>query len=529
MTMFLLSRLNLERAVLIILGLSFFIGLWHALPLTNIVADENYFVGSVLRAMENRALIPQANDVPYGTITYLLNYFLIALALGALLPFAGFRLDGLKLMLIENPELIYWIPRFLSAISGLAFLFLINRFLKNEVADLKVRIFLLILIFTNIITAVVMHTGKVWVLSTLLVMISFYFLYKKKVALTVIFSFLALANFPLNAFSLINIPILLVLFRKDRASIYKIFKYAALGLALFLLITLLNFESVKNQVLSVYNTYLFSAEAVKHNADILNAFWLNLKKFAALFPLLILAAIFAVKNKIKNRYLFGISLLYLLAYFLLVVFLTRWVVDFQLSLRYLFPLGFFIIFFIASFDLKFHKFFYVLSAISIIYFGFTLYYLSSPTNYNLAYDWVVENLNREEVVIINRGLDGEIYRGVDELRLPLNRRSALLIDESYCGSQCENVIENDLNNRFKPLVIDPRSKITSTYQLPAGSAIYYLEEVPQNKLGLIVIKKFGNEFANSRWHYSVDYNLGNYFDWRYFLIGNLGKNVYVYK
>lgn len=525
--MFSFLRSNLKPIVLVVLGLSFFIGIWHALPLTNVVTDENYFVGGVLRAMENHSLLPQTDDVPYGTITYLLNYLLIGTALLILFPFFHFNLSSLKLALLQNPEIIYWLPRFLSALLGLIFLFLINRFLKEEVADLKTRIFLLILLFTNVITTAVLHTGKVWVLSTLLVWISFYFLYKKNIALTVIFSFLALANFPLNAFSLINIPILLVLFRKDRTSIYKIFKYAALGLALFLLITFLNFGSVKNQVLSVYNTYLFSAEAVKHNADILSAFWLNLKKFAALFPLLILAAVFAVKNKIKNRYLFGISLLYLLTYFLLVVFLTRWVVDFQVSLRYLFPFGFFIIFFLASFDLKFHKFFYILSTISIIYFGFTLYYLSSPTNYNLAYDWVLENLNREEVIIVSRGLGQEINRGVEEVQLPLNKKSALLFEDEYCATQCRNVIDQNLNKDFQPLVIDPRSKVKSIEKLTGK--IYYLDAIPQSGKNLTLVKEFRNEFTTNKWHYSVDYNLGNYFDINFFRIKNLGKPVYIYK
>lgn len=532
MTMSLLSRLNLERAVLIVLGLSFFVGIWHALPLTQVVGDENYFVGGVLRAMENHALIPQVNDVPYGTITYLLNYFLIGLALVFLWPFFGFNLGALKLALVENPELIYWIPRFLSALLGLVFLFLMNKALKAGIQDLKTRLAILIILFTNVITTVIMHTGKVWVLSALLVVISFYFLYKKNIALTIIFSFLALANFPLNAFSLINLPILWLLFRKDKESVRKIIKYTILGFLLFLLITALNFDGVRNQILSIYNGYLFSEEALHHNAGLFSALWLNLKKLAALFPLLIAAATLAAKNKIKNRYLFGISLCYLLIYFFVIVFLTRWAVDFQTALRYLFPIGFFITFFIASFDLKPNKAFYALSGISIIYFGLTIYYLASPTTYNLARAWILENLNRDNVIIVNRGLGAEINRGIEEVGLPLNRRSAILFEDKYCATQCRNVIEQGLNKDFLPLVIDPRSKIRSLEKitdLPQGAEVYYLDTLPQSGKNLTPIKEFRSEFTTGKRHYSVDYNLGNYFDIDFFRLNNLGKPVYIYK
>lgn len=526
--MFSLSRLNAEKIVLVILGLSFLIGIWHALPLTNIVADENYFVGGVLRSIENRAILPQAGDVPYGTITYLLNYLLIGVTLLILFPFFHFDLSSFKATLIQNPEIVYWLPRFLSAVLGLVFLLLMNRFLRREVEESKIRIFLVILLFTNIITTTVLHTGKVWVLSTLLVWISFYFLYKKNYLGNIICSFLAFANFPLAGFSLIGLPIIVFVSRKDKTVLKKITVYILIGLAVYAAITLLNFNGVKGQVLSVYNSYLTSAEAIKHNTSLVQSLWLNLRKFFALFPLIILTLGIVLKNKVKNRWLFGISLSYLIVYFILIIGLTRWV-DFSDALRYLFPIGFFLIPLIASFNLEFKKVFYAIGAVSIIYFIFTIYYLAAPTTYNLAYNWISTNLNRENVVIINRGLDGEIYRGVDELRLPLNRRSALLFDESYCASQCKGVIEHDLNKQFQSLVIDPRSTITSISQLPAGSEIYYLDELSQNEPGLAVIKKFGNEYTDSHRHYSVDYNLGNYFDWRYFLIQNLGKNVYIYR
>ena len=79
---------KVELSVLGALTLSFFIGIWHAFPMLNVVADEMYFVGGVLRAMENLTIFPAPGDVPYGTLTYVLNYALVALfVLGALVLF----------------------------------------------------------------------------------------------------------------------------------------------------------------------------------------------------------------------------------------------------------------------------------------------------------------------------------------------------------------------------------------------------------------------------------------------------------
>lgn len=52
-----------ERAIVTLLCISFFVGIWHALPLLNVVTDEWYFVGGVVRAMEHHTFIPLPNDV----------------------------------------------------------------------------------------------------------------------------------------------------------------------------------------------------------------------------------------------------------------------------------------------------------------------------------------------------------------------------------------------------------------------------------------------------------------------------------
>src|SRR3989344_3493488 len=127
-----ITKLNCEKLVLIFLALSFFVGIWHAFPMLNVVADEMYFVGGVLRAMEHKTILPVAADVPYATLTYFLNYILIALYLLALLPFFKFNLAELKFTLVQAPEIVYWLPRLLSVLLALVFLSLFYQWFKKE-------------------------------------------------------------------------------------------------------------------------------------------------------------------------------------------------------------------------------------------------------------------------------------------------------------------------------------------------------------------------------------------------------------
>ena len=66
----------------------------------------------------------------------------------------------------------------------------------------------------------------------------------------------------------------------------------------------------------------------------------------------------------------------------------------------MFPLGFFLVLVVASFNIQFKKSFYVIAAISLLYYILTLYYLSIQTTYNQAYNWVNENLADKKVMRI---------------------------------------------------------------------------------------------------------------------------------
>src|SRR3989344_1457118 len=94
-------------------------GLAHALPLTNVISDESPNVGGVLRALENKTVLPAVGDVPYATVTYLLSYAFVAGYLALALPFFGFDLASLKEQVIDNLSSIYLVTRGSSAVLAI--------------------------------------------------------------------------------------------------------------------------------------------------------------------------------------------------------------------------------------------------------------------------------------------------------------------------------------------------------------------------------------------------------------------------
>jgi hypothetical protein len=297
-----MTKLNIKSATLFLICCSFFIGIWHAFPMLNVINDEMYYVGGVLRAIENHTVIPAVDDVPYGTVTYILNYVMTIFTLALSLVFFKFDIVSLKTYLIQNPSVMYLSLRVLSGLFSLCILYIVNKLLKKIVDDEKSRFFLIIILFTNIITAVLMHTGKMWVLSLLLVIVSFYFLYKalleeelnRSMFLSILFSFLAVANFPLNIFSLINIPILFYNFRGRKDVLKKLFLYTLIGSVIFLVLTILNLSSIKNQVISIFTDYHPLVAGNDNSGGFFKSFFAYTYKLILLFPLFICTLILLV-------------------------------------------------------------------------------------------------------------------------------------------------------------------------------------------------------------------------------------------
>ncbi len=521
--------LKIEAVFIFLIGLSFFIGTWHAFPMLNVVNDEMYYVGGVLRALENHTIVPMNNDVPYGTLTYLANYFFSVIFISLLLPFFGLSLGELKMFLIQSPSVMYFSLRLLSSFFSLALLYFVNKILKKEFEDAKARIFLLTLLFTNIITTAILHTGKMWVSSTLLVVVSFYYLYEslnydsvddqktlyRSIFYCIFFSFLALSNFPLNFYSLICIPILIFYFRADRKLLKKILIYTLVGVVVYILITIFNFESIRNQIVSIFSEYNPILVDTSSKLNFISSFYTYFIKIILLFPLLIITLFFSTRDGIKNKKMLVTSSLYFWCYFFVIVLVANWTTDFRSSLRYLFPLVFFLVFMISSFNIKFRKIYYAFGIVSVFFGLLTIYYFSVPTTYNEAYKWVNSELSSKKVVIINE---------VSELQLTKNKQSSMYTKDNFCASKCENIIKYDLNSNFSPVVIDLTSKEYTHSK--ANGDLYYIKEKQANEATLELVMSFTNI---SEVYHSVDYNLGNYFDLDFIRIRNFGKDIYIYK
>lgn len=524
-------RLNLLNITFILLGLSFFIGLWHALPMLKVVGDEMYFVGGVLRAMENHSLLPLANDVPYGTLTYFLSYFSIAGYLIILLPFFEFSLANLKSYLIIHPEIVYIIPRILSAFLAIGYLALFNKILKKQFEDIRPRLFLIILLFTNMLTVLILHTGKMWVLSMLLVLISFYYLHQalksnkankhsklnKSIFLSILFAFLALANLPFFAFALINIPILFIFFFKDKPIRRKVIHSTLISLIIFTILISLNFSATRTLIINQLTNYnpILDSSVLNTNLTIPASLWLNLQKILVFFPLFLLTLLIVVKNKIKDKPLFLISLVYLLAYYLSMSILATWPTGLDEYIRYLFPIGFFLILIIASFNLYFKKYYHLITLISLVYFIPTLYFLSVPTTLNQARHWVVDNLNQPDSVIVNQ---------IAHLDLPKNKESYQLLADYYCASKCQNIIDQNLNQSYQYLIFDKYVK--PDIPIPQTDSLYYIQYESGTNPNLELVASFTNATHKG---FTLDGRMANYFDWDFFHLKNFGPDIYIYQ
>ena len=526
------NKLTAENVVLSLLSLTFFIGLWHGFPFTNVVADEMFFSGSVLRSIESRTIFPLPLDVPYGTITFYLSYVFIAVGLSMMSILYLFDISALKFFIIQNPYIVYGFARLLSFGLALFCLFGGNYVLKKYVSDYRTRLLILSLLFTNILVNVIFHTSKVWVLATMLMLTSFYFLVrvfetddskdnKKNIWYSIFFSFLSFANFPFMGMALVSVPIIFFKYIKHKDYRNTVIKAVITGAIFFILFLFSNFSGIKAQVYSIIFDYTLSQGAQVHNLTISASAVAHILKILKLFPILLFTwVIFFIFGKVRNHSLLRISLIYLVTYVILIIFVDRWSIGSQSSLRYLFPVPFFLTAVLASYDFTFKKLLYAPLAVSIIYLAPTLIYLSSKTTSHELVSFVRENFSDDKgsVIINNIGVDAP---------LPINKRSFLFAKEAECGSLCQATIRYDLKNDFKPLVFDSHTDQSRIGDVIKNLKVYYLERYATTSSQLYLTTSFTNPVMDNR-YYSLD-NSGNYFDLTYFKLRAFGPNIYMYE
>lgn len=526
---------------------SLLVGIWHGFPLTSIVADE-IFPGAVMRSLATHSLLPQGTDVLYGTITYYANYVFIAFFNVFGLPFLGFSLAALREFVVENVFWIYLVGRLVSVTAGIMLFWLCVKLGKRANVRSGWKIFSLSLLFSTLIVQSILHTNKVWPVSVLLLMLSFYFTYvawhksepdleSKEAALpnerlwksdeffAILFAFLAAANFPLTGFALVCVPLLFYVNRKNPQKLRLLWYATAAGIAVLAFIFALNSHGVVAQVTSIFNDYTFSSTAQKVNVSFMQSLFLNVEKIALLYPLLLLVIVLTVLNKkqLRDSKLLKLSLIYIVVYVLSISMVARWSTSIYSYYRYLFPLGFMFLGILFAYEVKPRFYHTVILFISVVFCARGLYLLSVPTTMNLSLDWIWQNLNHAEVVI-------ERYDSSD-IELPLNQTSAEAIEDSLCGVECQMARNGDLVSGFRANVITEQSNSSKAELLGAGAAQKY--QITDRSLALFKQQVVGSFLTGSK-NYIREYpplleKMGNYFDTDFWRIERLGRNVYVYK
>lgn len=519
-----------EKVLLLTVCFLFFLGIWHGYPFTNIVADEMFFSGSVLRSIDNHTFLPLPLDVPYGTLTFYISYIFISVGLLILFIFSGLKLYLLKLLVINNPFLVYFFSRLVSLSLAIFSIYFTNYTLKKYISDLRIRFLIMLLLFTNILVYIIFHTSKVWVLSTVLMLISFQSLVhlfesdqinKKYIWSAVIFAFLSFSNFPLMGINLIVLPLIYYRFRNNNEIKKTLYLSTCIGLSIFSIILLSNFHGVIEQVRSIIFDYILSKSAVEHNLTLYSSISSHIRKVVLLFPILIFTWIYlAITSKVKYKPLFNLSSFYFSLYIIIIILVDRWSIGDTSSLRYLFPIPFFLLYLFASYEIKLSKVLVTVVSISLLFLIPTIYFLSVSTSSHELVSYLKLNYsNNQNVVFINNvGVDAPI---------PENKNSYLLKKESECGSLCKETIKLDLHKDFKPYVVDAHTDNIKAKEVLKNLEKYYIERSPIIDPSYIFVKSFTNPGLEGQ-YFTAD-GAGNYWNISYFMIKRFGPDLYVYK
>lgn len=526
--------LTREDVAVVVFGATFFIGTWYAIPMVNVITDVWAFGGGVLRAMEAHTLLPAVGDAPYGTISFFQNYAAMAVALFFGFVFTGFDVEALKTMLILNPSYSLIPSRIVSALTASALLVVVYRFLKVHVTSVWWRIALLLLVFGNPLATLLIRSGKMWVLSIALGVISFIYLYRslteekekgvpgRHAFVSILTAFLAIANFPFAAVFLVAIPIIYFVFPKTVDSFKKLFTMTVCGAVVCSAIVALNFKNTTALVSS------FALKAIDSSVDIVvdgkptlsffEAFSVKLRHAVEAFPLLLLAAaVVAIgisRLRIRDKTLAYLSVLYAVIWILMASFLFRSDHGLSLNVRHIFPIGFFLLFFIVAYKEPSRRVATVFGIVGGMVYVYTVVLFSIPTTYNNAYDFVVSQYGDKEIVI-----NEDIF----ELTLPTNRASYELYREQNCGSACKYSRVSDTDISFKPLVITELTDENKLATLPQADVVIRETSIS----GCAPAARFGNPVPDDE-VFDMDINLGRMLMPAFYKLHQLGKNIYIY-
>jgi len=490
------------------------IGIWHAFPNLKIVGDEAPFVGGVLRAMQDRTLLPNI-DYSY-TLSFYANYLLmIPFVLIGLLLFGG-NTAMLTKFLMENVYLAYFIPRLLSVGSAMIILALFLSMMRKRGKSFKERLVVSSIVFGNIIFLVIAHTGKMWMFSLLLWFISFYFFdkaiseviqpdevfYKSPYFWSPIFAFLAFANFPINVIALIFVAWLWLHAWINKLPYKALLAGTILGASFFVVLFLLNQDGwlIQNSITPV------------GERNLLGIFSYFLYGALILMPLHILYLLFCTKIKLSTPV--KALIVSLCAYVILVGWRASWIGSLSEGYwRYFVYITFIAGVMFLYFETRRRSISLILALISVCFLLRVDYLLSIPTTYNEARDYLVEN-NSQLVVNYDPYLD-----------LPKNQNSYLLTENSLCQSRC---LFGRLSheNKSKLFVIDSETKTSEFERVFKDSNSYLLVTgIEQSTNSPLIV--FSNGLKKEE-EMGVDNNLGPYLI-DLFKVERFGPELFIYK
>lgn len=528
-----IHRMTLEDMAVIVFGASFLVGVWYALPMVNTITDVWAFSGGVLRAMEAHTLLP-GGDVPYGIISFYQNYVAMAVALGLGFLFNGFDIIALKTTLILNPSYGLLVPRIVSALTAMVFLAVVYRFLKVHVRSAWWRLALLMLVFGNVLAALLVRSGKMWILAIALGVISFIYLYRalteergkergqgapgRLSALSILTAFLATANFPFAAIFLINIPIIFLFFSRATNSLRRLLYMVVGGAALFIGIAALNaqntFQLVWPSLVQLFNPVAESVLDSGHRLTFLSALLVNARQAVEAFPLLLLALIPALRMRLRDKTLALLALLYGALYIVAASILFRADHGLALNVRHIFPLGFFLMFLIAAYGSPARRIAIAFFSVGLLIYAYTAILLSVPTTYNATSDFITAHYGDKEIRI-----DENIF----ELTLPMNKASYALFADKHCGSTCQYRKTLDTDIAFRPLVVTNETDTAVLSMLPPPDIAVVEYAIPD----CTPLARFGNDVPDDG-VFDIDINLGRMLMPSFYTLRQLGKNIYVY-
>lgn len=500
--------------------------------MVNTITDVWSLGGGVLRAMEAHTLLP-GPDVAYGTLSFYQNYVVMALALGIGYAIAGFDIEVLKTILVLNPFYSVLVPRVTSVLTAIILLVVVYRFLKTHVPTVSWRLVLIVLAFGNVLSAIIIRSGKMWTLSTLLGVVSFIYLYRalteerqkdslgvpgRLSTISIVAAFLAMANFSFAGIFLINIPVLFFAFSRTRETLRRFFYATAVGFVAFGAFFVLNAANVINQTWPFVVQLFAGAERIidgKPTLTMFESLTVRSRHVFEAYALFLLALVPASWKGIRDVLLLCISLLYIAVYLLAASFIFRVDQGLALNVRHIFPVSFLLLFLLAALKPPNR---WVSRAILVLGFGiyvYTIFLLSVPTTYNEVYDVIVDRYGGREIRIEER---------VFELTLPMNKASYELYATSSCGSACQHMRMLPDDIAFRPLVVTEGTDPAKLMGFRPPDLIVLDAAIE----GCIPVFRFGNEVSDAD-IYDIDINLGRMLRSSFFSLDRLGKNIYLYE